>query len=81
MDKFNGPYINKNIKGHILKYVSNTSFEKALETASARADCTCFVITDSGQTFYKSVEHDAAMVYVNGDEKVIGHTSYIKKKV
>lgn len=79
-DKFSGPYIDKNIKGHIIKFSNNMSLEKAMEGAIARENCTGFVITEDKKVFYKIIDHDASMKHIQSDAKMKGHTSYIKKK-
>ena len=79
-DNFDGAYIGKNIKGHILKFMNNMPLEKAMEWAMSKETCSGFVITEDKKVFFKAVDMDACMQHIDSPEKVKGHTSYIKKK-
>tara|TARA_B110000261_G_scaffold162004_1_gene204694 strand:- start:51 stop:329 length:279 start_codon:yes stop_codon:yes gene_type:complete len=78
-NQFEGPFLNRNIKGHILKYVNNISLDKAMQTALSKNECSAFVVTDDNKTFFKTIDYENAINQVHTNDITQGHISYIKK--
>jgi hypothetical protein len=78
-NQFEGPFVNKNIKGHIWKLSKNTPLEKAMRIAMSKPECGAFILTDDNSACFKTIDYETAIAQVNKDDVTKGHISYIKK--